>query len=144
MRTVRSFGREHIEIDRYGDAINESFAQGRARAFVYGSFAGGMGILTYTAITTVLWYGGTLVIRGEMKPGTLVSFLLYTIFIASALGALTGVFGQLMTAVGSSDRLFEILDLKPVIQSTPNTGLYTPSIAAGGKHNGEGAFRRHW
>ena len=104
-------------------------------AFVYGSFAGGMGILTYTAITTVLWYGGTLVIRGEMKPGTLVSFLLYTIFIASALGALTGVFGQLMTAVGSSDRLFEILDLKPVIQSTPNTGLYTPSIAAGGNHN---------
>ena len=132
MRTVRSFGREHIEIDRYGGAINESFVQGRARAFVYGSFAGGMGILSYAAITTVLWYGGTLVIRGEMKPGTLVSFLLYTIFIASALGALTGVFGQLMTAVGSSDRLFEILDLKPVIQSIPNTGLRSPSIAAGG------------
>lgn len=135
MRTVRSFGREHIEIGRYGDAINESFVQGRARAFVYGSFAGGMGILTYTAITTVLWYGGTLVIRGEMKPGTLVSFLLYTIFIASALGALTGVFGQLMTAVGSSDRLFEILDLKPVIESVPHTGLHTPSIAAGGNHD---------
>ena len=128
MRTVRSFGRENMEHGRYSNAIMDSFKQGRARAFVYGSFAGTMGLLSYTAITTVLWYGGTLVIRGEMKPGTLISFLLYTIFIASALGALTSVFGQLMTAVGSSDRLFEILDLEPEINSYPNSGGRIPNI----------------
>ena len=91
-----------VKIWNMVDILMQLWIRGRARAFVYGSFAGAMGLLSYTAITTVLWYGGTLVIRGEMKPGTLISFLLYTIFIASALGALTSVFGQLMTAVGSS------------------------------------------
>eukprot|EP00943_MAST-04B_sp_MAST-4B-sp1_P007064 g7064.t1 len=145
MRTVRSFGREMKEHGRYSDAISKSFAQGRARAFVYGSFAGAMGFLSYTAITTVLWYGGSLVIRGEMKPGTLISFLLYTIFIASALGALTSVFGQLMTAVGSSDRLFEILDLEPVINSYPNTGGVIPNVSKKlATNNGDNNVEKHF
>ena len=54
-------------------------------------------------------------------------FIVYY-FYCSVLGALTSVFGQLMTAVGSSDRLFEILDLEPEINSYPNSGGRIPNI----------------
>ena len=130
MRTVRSFGKEEKETLRYGSAVNESFAHGRKRAMAYGLFAGLIGLLSYTAIVFVLWYGGTLVISGEMQPGALVSFLLYTIFIASAFGGLAGVFTQLMTAVGSSQRLFDLLDLQPTINTHKGTGGALPSDAS--------------
>ena len=130
MRTVRSFGKEGKETERYGAAVDGSFVYGRKRAMAYGFFAGLIGLLSYTAIVFVLWYGGTLVISGEMDPGALVSFLLYTIFIATAFGGLASVFTQLMTAVGSSQRLFELLDLQPRINTYPGTGGVLPSDTA--------------
>ena len=123
VRTVRSFAKESAEQERYGVAIDESFQHGKKRAFAYGAFAGGVGLFAQSAIALVLWYGGKLVIQGEMDPGTLVTFLLYTIYIASALGGLSGLYGNLMNAVGASERMFNILDMRPKINSAAGTGV---------------------
>ena len=42
----------------------------------------------------VLWYGGIQVINGEMSPGTLTSFLLYTIYIATGLSVISGLVSE--------------------------------------------------
>ena len=55
---------------------------------------------------------------GDLDAGTLTAFLLYTIYIAAALGGLSGLYGNLMNAVGASERMFELLDMEPDI----NTG----------------------
>ena len=70
------------------------------RAFAYGAFAGGISLFAYSAVALVLWYGGTLVLsqKGEMDAGTLITFLLYTIYVAGALGGLSSLFGNLMNA----------------------------------------------
>lgn len=39
----------------------------------------GIGAVSYAAMLLVLWYGGTQVIEGTLSPGTLTSFLLYTV-----------------------------------------------------------------
>ena len=62
-------------------------------------------------------YGGTLCIQGQIGPGQLTSFLLYTIFIAVALGGLSDLFGTLMTALGASERVFGLLDAQPAIRT---------------------------
>ena len=66
------------------------------RAFAYGAFAGGISLFAYSAVALVLWYGGTLVLsqKGDMDAGTLVTFLLYTIYVAGALGGLSSLFGK--------------------------------------------------
>ena len=123
VRTVRSFAKESVEQERYGNAIDASFEHGRKRAFAYGAFAGGVGLFAQSAVALVLWYGGKLVISGEMDPGTLVTFLLYTIYIAAALGGLSGLYGNLMNAVGASERMFTLLDMRPKINTAKGTGL---------------------
>ena len=132
VRTVRSFAKEQVEQGRYATAIDESFQHGRKRAFAYGAFAGGVGLFAQSAIALVLWYGGKLVIQGDMDPGTLVTFLLYTIYIAAALGGLSGLYGNLMNAVGASERMFQLLDMRPEINTAEGSGIVpmAPALAS--------------
>ena len=50
-----------------------------------------------------------------MNSAKLTSFLLYTIYIAVALGGLSGLYSSLMSAVGASERMFELIDRIPKI-----------------------------
>lgn len=86
-------------------------------AWAYGGILGGISLAAYLAICVVLWYGGKLVIEntGHLDAPALYSFLLYTVYIAVALGGLSGLYSQLMAAVGASKRMFEIIDREPVI-----------------------------
>ena len=129
VRTVRSFGKESSELHRYSKSIDDSFYHGKRRAFAYGAFAGGIGLFAYSAVALVLWYGGTLVIqhKGGMDSGTLVTFLLYTIYIAGALGGLSSLYGNLLNAVGASERMFELLDMVPTINTSPGSGIIPTS-----------------
>ena len=112
---------------QYSESIDLSYFHGSRRAFAYGAFSGGIGLFAYSAVALVLWYGGSLVVqqKGDMDSGTLVTFLLYTIYVAGALGGLSGLFGNLMNAVGASERMFELLDMVPKINTASGTG-YIP------------------
>lgn len=124
MRTVRSFAMEAREADRYTSSINQSYRLGKSKAFAYGLFGSLIGTVGQFAVIGVLWYGGALVLRGEMSLGTLTSFLLYTLTIAACLGGLSDLFGSLMNALGASQRVFHLLDSRP---TRPLTGGETPA-----------------
>ena len=113
IRTVRSFAQEEHEVARYGEKVDEAFARGRRLAITYGLFQGFGGFAAYAAVALVLWYGGRLVIAGEMSVGLLTSFMLYTLFLAFALGGLSGLFGDFNKAIGASERVFELMDRIP-------------------------------
>jgi ATP-binding cassette subfamily B protein len=113
IRTVRSFAREAQEVGRYATKVQQAFQRGRRLAVTYGLFQGAGGFVAYAAIALVLWYGGTLVIAGQMTVGDLTSYMLYTLFLAFALGGLSGLFGDFNRAVGASERVFELLDREP-------------------------------
>jgi len=68
------------------------------------------------SIAFVLWFGGTLVISKEMSAGNLTSFIIYTLGVAGAVGLVTGLYGDVMKAVGSSERVFELLDRTPRVR----------------------------
>jgi subfamily B ATP-binding cassette protein MsbA len=58
----------------------------------------------------VLWTGGRLVLTGELTPGEMVSFLLYTVSIAAAIGALASFFTAYQEAVGAAERVFGLIE----------------------------------
>ena len=105
-RTVRSFAQEQKEREHYNAKVYNSYTLGRSTAFAYGLFAGGIGGFSYAGILIVLWYGGLQVLDGEISSGTLTSFLLYTIYLAGGLAALSEVQSQISNAVGASERVF--------------------------------------
>ena len=92
VRTVRSFAQEIKQKNTYGDAIDESFRLAKLLSIARGTFGGVMMLLGNVGIIGVVWYGGVLVIDGEMTMGSLTSFIIYTLTVAFAFGALASLY----------------------------------------------------
>ncbi|MCO4771385.1 MAG: ATP-binding cassette domain-containing protein [Deltaproteobacteria bacterium] len=116
IRTVRAFAREDAEGDRYAEHAEEVFNLARSRARLGAMFGGGMGFAFGGAVAVVLWYGGTMLVDGDMSIGELTQFVLYTFFVAMSLGALSSVWEDFMKAMGASERVFQLLDRAPRIE----------------------------
>jgi subfamily B ATP-binding cassette protein MsbA len=130
IRTVQSFVQEPAERRRYAERIGESVRAALVRAQIRGVFFGVLTFSTFVGIVIVLWQGGLLVLEGQLTPGELVQFLLYTITIAAAIGALASFFSSYQEAVGAAQRVFEILETEPAIKDPP-APVALPSPARG-------------
>ncbi len=111
IRTVQSFVQEPMERRRYDERVLASVRAALVRAQVRGVFFGVLTFTTFGGIVFVLWQGGLLVLDGKLTPGALVSFLLYTVTIAAAIGALASFFSSYQEAIGAAERVFEILEM---------------------------------
>jgi ATP-binding cassette subfamily B protein len=88
---------------------------------MYGSFLM-IGITLLTALFTAVIYGvgGSLVINGAFEFGTLVALAQLVARVYGPIGGLSNVQVQVMTALVSFDRVFEVLDLEPLIKEKPD------------------------
>ncbi len=119
IRTVRAFAAEPGESARYASAVERAFDIARRRIRLSGLFFGASSLAGFGAAVAVLWYGGRLVLDEAMSVGELSAFLLYTLFVAMALGTMSGLWAEFSRALGAATRIFELLDR-------------TPSMAPGG------------
>ncbi|TGQ07043.1 ATP-binding cassette domain-containing protein [Mesorhizobium sp. M4B.F.Ca.ET.215.01.1.1] len=116
VRTLQAFTNETLVTGRFSAAVEAAFEAARgsvlARAFLtfFAIF------MIFSSVVAVLWFGSRDVLSGTMSAGTLGQFLLYSVFAAGALGALSEVWGELAQAAGAAERLTEILAEKPAIQ----------------------------
>lgn len=93
---MRSFAKEQAALDRYAAAQDEVVAIGLKSAKVYAGFLGYSTTVAMAAIIVVVWYGARLVIQGEMTAGDLSAFVIYAMFVGSNIGALAGVFSEVV------------------------------------------------
>lgn len=127
VRIVKSFAREPYEVGRYSDTVERLFHISVARVRLNATLGPIIGLIAYSAIALVLYVGSREVIAGRLTPGQLVSFLLYTMMIASPIASFTVLYSQLQRAMGASERVFELLDTPPEMQDDPNA-IELPSI----------------
>jgi subfamily B ATP-binding cassette protein MsbA len=120
VRVVQSFAREPYERLRFGNAVEATFRTSMRRTKVRAIFLPLVSFLGFSAIVLVLWYGSQLVVSGQISPGDLVSFLIYSGTIAASLGTFTGLYSQLQEALGATQRVFGILDTEPDIADKPD------------------------
>ncbi|HXT14373.1 MAG TPA: ABC transporter transmembrane domain-containing protein [Gemmatimonadaceae bacterium] len=111
IRTVQSFRREAEETRRYRDQLADVVTAAVNRAKIRAMFFGIVGFVAFAGVVAVLWEGGQLVLDGALTPGALVSFLLYAITVAAAVGSLASLFGSYQEALGAASRVFELLDV---------------------------------
>jgi ATP-binding cassette, subfamily B, bacterial len=80
-----------------------------------------VGIALLAGLTTALIYGlgGTLVIHGVFQLGTLVALIALISRLYGPINQVSGMQVNFLTALVSFDRVFEILDLKPLITERP-------------------------
>jgi subfamily B ATP-binding cassette protein MsbA len=115
IRTVQSFVREDEETRRYGALLAGVVDAAIRRAWLRALFFGAVGFIAFAGVVAVLWQGGRLVLEGLLTPGAMVSFLLYAITVAAAVGSLASLFGAYQEAVGAASRVFELLDARPTV-----------------------------
>ena len=119
IRTVQSFTREEEETRRLGALLSGVVEAAVRRAWLRALFFGVVGFIAFAGVVAVLWQGGRLVLDGTLTPGSLVSFLLYAITVAAAVGSLAALFGNYQEAVGAASRVFELLDTQPAVAEPP-------------------------
>ena len=123
--TVQSFVREAHEAARYRGGVERAFDQTLALVRARSWFFSAAMTAGYVGVAAVIWLGGRALIHGELTPGQLTSFFLYTFLVAGALGDVAGLWGALQRAAGSTDRLFAVIDTVPEIRE-PEHGVALP------------------
>ena len=108
--TVKSFVGEAYESARYGNGLGKVVGVALTTAKYRGAFISFIIFALFGGIVGVMWYGASLVASGEMSVGELVSFVLYTTFIGGSIAGLGDIYSQLQKAIGSSERVLEILE----------------------------------
>jgi ABC transporter fused permease/ATP-binding protein len=107
--TVKSFVGEAYESERYGKGLGRVVGVALTTAKYRGAFISFIIFALFGGIVGVMWYGASLVASGDMSVGELVSFVLYTTFIGGSIAGLGDIYSQLQKAIGSSERVLEIL-----------------------------------
>jgi subfamily B ATP-binding cassette protein MsbA len=130
IRTVQSFVQEDRERRRYGARIRDAVAAAIVRAQVRGVFFGVITFATFSAIVLVLWQGGRLVLDGQLTPGTLFTFMIYTIMIAGSVASLISFFSGYQESVGAAERVFQLIEMTSPIRD-PLTPVSLPERVTG-------------
>ncbi len=126
IRTVRSFAREAAEAGRYSERVWESFGVSRRRIRVVALFVGVMTLSAFGSVAAVLWFGGRMVMAGDLTVGELATFILYTLIVAMALSTLADLWSDFARAKGASERVFELLDREPEVD--PGGGVVPDAV----------------
>ncbi len=111
--TVKAFTSEVHEEGRYSKGLDDFLTQVLRGALYRGAFQAFVIFALFGAVVLVLWYGTRLIRAGQLTAGDLTSFMLYTLFVAGAMGSFAGLFAQLQRTLGATHRVRELLDESP-------------------------------
>jgi ATP-binding cassette, subfamily B, bacterial len=115
IRTVQAFTSERLANLRFGQGVEQAYEAARSSTRARAVLTFIIIFIVFTSVVMILWVGSHDVLTGSISPGRLGQFILYTAFAATGLGQLSEVWGEVSAASGASERLFEILRVKPEI-----------------------------
>ena len=114
--TVQAFAREPYENKRYKGAVEIAFNEAKKRITMRSALTAITIMLAFSVIVFVLWMGAQQVTAGQMSLGDLTQFVLYAVFIAGSIGALSETWGDLQRAAGATERLVELMQAEPALK----------------------------
>ncbi|HWN31431.1 MAG TPA: ABC transporter ATP-binding protein [Pseudonocardia sp.] len=118
---VKLFGRPDREADEFGAKAARVRDIGVRTAMVSRVFTTSLSLLSALAQALVYGLGGYLAVTGRIAPGTVVSMALLLSRLYGPLAELSNARVNVMSAVVSFERVFEVLDLRPMITEKPTT-----------------------
>jgi ATP-binding cassette subfamily B protein len=117
---VKLFGRPDAEAARFGERAQRVRDIGVQQAMFSRTFFVAMLLVASLAQALTYGLGGWLAVTGSVTAGTVVTLALLLTRLYGPLTALSNVRVDVMSALVSFDRVFEVLDLKPGIEEKPD------------------------
>ena len=110
---VKAFVNEGFEIARYGRSMDAYLRLALRGARLRGAFIAFIVFALFGCIVVVLWSGASLLQSGRISIGEMTRFVLYTAFVAGAMGQFADLYSQVQKAVGATQRVRELLQEQP-------------------------------
>jgi ATP-binding cassette, subfamily B, bacterial len=116
IQTVQAFTHEDSDRAGFGRAVEDSFTAAILRARMRAVMTALVIFLVGAGIVGVLWIGATDMLAGRITGGALSQFILYAVFLATGMGAVSETWGDVQRAAGATERLMEILSTEPEVK----------------------------
>ncbi|MGW2896915.1 ABC transporter ATP-binding protein [Streptomyces sp. NPDC001212] len=117
---VKLFGRPEQESEEFAARAARVRDIGIRTATAQSAFITALTLVSSLALALVYGLGGYFALRGTLEPGAVVSLALLLTRLYAPLTALAGARVEVMSALVSFERVFEVLDLKPLIEEKPD------------------------
>ncbi len=119
MRTVKSFARERFEVGKFADKNRDYVRANLNASGLWAAFFPLIELLSNLAITLLLWYGGRMVLTGELSLGKLVAFFSLIWYWIWPMREVGYQINNLIQAVASGERLLELLEQTREVADLP-------------------------
>lgn len=140
--SVKAFANEAFERRRYDRTNAKVLAAALSAARWRAVFVAFFIIALFGGIVIVLWFGAGLLRSGDISPGELTRFVLYTTFVAGAMGQSAELFSQIQKTVGATQRVRELLrEPKEIASDAPASMAGLPARLTGEVSFEEVGFR---
>ncbi|RFS19096.1 ATP-binding cassette domain-containing protein [Chitinophaga silvatica] len=123
---VKAFANEFFEIARYKERTNEAAKIGMKGGRFRGFFSSFIILGIFGALVAVIWRG----VAMHMPTASLLSFVLYSLFIGGSIAGLAEVYTNLQKSIGATEHLLEILD-EPTEDLAPFNEIKRENIVDG-------------
>ncbi|MFB7571251.1 ABC transporter ATP-binding protein [Streptomyces sp. NPDC056165] len=117
---IKLFGRPEQESEEFASRAGRVRDIGIRTATAQSAFITALTLVSSLALALVYGLGGYFALRGTLEPGAVVSLALLLTRLYAPLTALAGARVEVMSALVSFERVFEVLDLKPLIEEKPD------------------------
>ena len=112
IRMVKAYGREEAEAERFKES-NKAFYDTRMKAIQDSSLGSShMEVIGVVGVAAIIWYGGSLVISGDLTPGAFFSFLTAMFMAFTPIRRLSGSNNEIQQALAAAERVFSVIDLQ--------------------------------
>lgn len=116
IRVVKAYVRGEHEIHKFKE-VNENLQNSSEKSFSLAALnMPALQFVMYGTIISILWFGGNLVMVGNMKVGALTSFLSYVLQVLNSLMMFSNVFLLFTRSLASWKRISEVLNEEPIIK----------------------------
>ncbi len=111
IKIVKAYGQEEKEGQRFS-LMNKAFRRDQVKSSQASAISSPMlEIIGACGVAFIIWYGGGLVIDGEMKSGEFFSFLAALFMAYAPIRKLSGANASIQRALAGGKRVFSVLDL---------------------------------
>jgi ATP-binding cassette subfamily B protein len=133
VRVVKGFGSERLQAERLEAEADDVLDQALKAAWLRAGFLPLIDFLPALGLVAILWYGGHLVLDGDLQLGDLVAFNSFILMLIWPLRMTGMLVAQASRASSSAGRIHEILATDPAVVDPPNPIALPP--------NGSGELR---
>lgn len=119
IQTVKAYTNERFEINRYATNLADAVRIALKAAHMRGLFAAFIIFVMFGALFFIMYRAALMVQQGDMLKGDLVDFVVFTGIIGGAIASLGSFYTEIVSAIGATERILDILAEKGELSSPP-------------------------